>query len=275
VTQINADAFDEMPSDIIVVLPEGMSTTEGVTNVVNGDGTCETLDLTEVNGYNVSIDVEVETVVYEREVTGGSTTVCLPYDLPVPENTTAYALDNSDDEGVTLKECEGTLEANQPYVLVMDETSGASRRADDDTSSVLNLGTSNVTISCSAEEGSVVKNDFTLCGTVRSMTHEEGLAKKAYIMQADKTWRMMASSDPAMAKEQYLAPFQAYLLYTGEGELAEVSTTFESSTTGVLTVKFSTPPSSKDGWYDLMGRKLLSKPTKKGLYIYQGRKVNQ
>ena len=107
------------------------------------------------------------------------------------------------------------------------------------------------------------------------MTHEEGLAKKAYIMQADKTWRMMASSDPAMAKEQYLAPFQAYLLYTGEGELAEVSTTFESSTTGVLTVKGSTPKSSKDGWYDLMGRKLLSKPTKKGLYIYQGRKVNQ
>ena len=275
VTQINADAFEEMPSDIIVVLPDGMSTTEGVTNVVNGDGTCETLDLTEVNGYNVPIDVEVETVVYEREVTGGSTTVCLPYDLPVPENTTAYALDDSDGEGVTLKECEGTLEANQPYVLVMDETSGASRRAGDDASSVVNLGTSNVTISCSAEEGSVVKNDFTLCGTVHSMTHEEGLAKKAYIMQADKTWRMTASSDPAMANEQYLAPFQAYLLYTGEGELAEVSTTFESSTTGVLTVKFSTPKSSKDGWYDLMGRKLLSKPTKKGLYIYQGRKVNQ
>ncbi len=275
VTQINADAFEEMPTDIIVVLPDGMSTTEGVTNVVNGDGTCETLDLTEVNGYNVPIDVEVETVVYEREVTGGSTTVCLPYDLPVPENTTAYALDDTDGEGVTLKECEGTLEANQPYVLVMDETSGASRRAGDDASSVLNLGTSNVTISCSAEEGSVVKNNFTLCGTVRSMTHEEGLAKKAYIMQADKTWRMMASSDPAMAKEQYLAPFQAYLLYTGEGELAEVSTTFESSTTGVLTVKGSTPKSSKDGWYDLMGRKLLSKPTKKGLYIYQGRKVNQ
>ena len=275
VTQINADAFEEMPSDIIVVLPDGMSTTEGVTNVVNGDGTCETLDLTEVSGYNVSIDVEVETVVYEREVTGGSTTVCLPYDLPVPENTTAYALDDTDSEGVTLKECEGTLEANQPYVLVMDETSGASRRAGDDASSVVNLGTSNVTISCSAEEGSVVKNDFTLCGTVHSMTHEEGLAKKAYIMQADKTWRMTASSDPAMAKEQYLAPFQAYLLYTGEGELAEVSTTFESSTTGVLTVKFSTPKSSKDGWYDLMGRKLLSKPTKKGLYIYQGRKVNQ
>jgi hypothetical protein len=77
-----------------------------------------------------------------------------------------------------------------------------------------------------------------------------------------------------MAQKPYLAPFQAYLLYTGEGELEEVSTTFESSTTGVLTVKPGTLQSSKDGWYDLMGRKLPSKPTKKGLYIYQGRKVN-
>ena len=274
VTQVSAEAFEEMPTDVIVVLPEGMSTTEGVTNVINGDGTCETLDLTEVSGYNVPIDVEVETVVYDREVTGGSTTVCLPYDLPVPENTTAYALDDTDSEGVTLKECEGVLEANQPYVLVVEKTSDARRRAGDEASSVVNLGASNVTISHSAEEGSVVKNNFTLCGTVRSMTHEEGLAKKAYIMQPDKSWRMTASSDPAMAKEQYLAPFQAYLLYTGEGELEEVSTTFESSTTGVLTVKPGTPQSSKEGWYDLMGRKLTSKPTKKGLYIYQGRKVN-
>jgi hypothetical protein len=270
VTQINAEAFEEMPSDIIVVLPEGMSTTEGVTNVVNGDGTCETLDLTDVSDLNLPIDVEVETVVYEREVTGGSTTVCLPYELPIPENTTAYVLDNTDSEGITLKECEGVLEANQPYVLVVEEADNA-RRVGDDASSVINLGASNVTISHAAEEGSVVKNNFTLCGTVHSMTHEEGLEKKAYIMQPDNSWRMTASSDPAMAKEQYLAPFQAYLLYTGEGELAEVTTNFESSTTGVLTVKPSNTPSSKDGWYDMNGRKLNGKPTRKGAYLHRGK----
>jgi hypothetical protein len=273
VTQISADAFEEMPSDIIVVLPEGMSTTEGVTNVINGDGTCETLDLTEVSGYNVPIDIEVETVVYDREVTGGSTTVCLPYDLPIPENTKAYVLDDTDSEGVTLKECEGVLQANQPYVLVVEETSNARRRAGDDASSIVNLGASNVTISRSAEEGSVVKNNFTLCGTVHSMTHEEGLEKKAYVMQPDRSWRMTASSDPAMAKEQYLAPFQAYLLYTGEGELEEVSTTFESSTTGVLTVNPNSSRLSMDGWYDMNGRKLKGKPTRKGAYLYQGKVV--
>ena len=273
VTLVSAEAFDNMPSDIIVVLPEGMSTTDPVPNVINGDGTCETLDLTNVSGLSLPIDVEAEKVVYDREVTGESTTICLPYDLPVPENTTAYVLDNTDSYGITLEKCEGVLEANQPYVLMMKETASARRRGGDDTSSVINLGTSNVTISHSAEEGSVVKNNFTLCGTLHSMTHEEGLEKKAYIMLPDNSWRMTASSDPAMAKEQYLAPFQAYLLYTGVGELEEISTSFDSSTTGVQTARPNITQSPRDGWYDMNGRKLNGMPTRKGAYLHQGKVI--
>ena len=273
VTLVSAEAFDNMPSDIIVVLPEGMSTTDPVPNVINGDGTCETLDLTNVSGLSLPIDVEAEKVVYDREVTGESTTICLPYDLPVPENTTAYVLDNTDSYGITLEKYEGVLEANQPYVLMMKETASARRRGGDDTSSVINLGTSNVTISHSAEEGSVVKNNFTLCGTLHSMTHEEGLEKKAYIMLPDNSWRMTASSDPAIAKEQYLAPFQAYLLYTGVGELEEISTSIDSSTTGVQTARPNITQSPRDGWYDMNGRKLNGKPTRKGAYLHQGKVI--
>ena len=273
VTLVSAEAFDNMPSDIIVVLPEGMSTTDPVPNVINGDGTCETLDLTNVSGLSLPIDVEAEKVVYDREVTGESTTICLPYDLPVPENTTAYVLDNTDSYGITLEKYEGVLEANQPYVLMMKETASARRRGGDDTSSVINLGTSNVTISHSAEEGSVEKNNFTLCGTLHSMTHEEGLEKKAYIMLPDNSWRMTASSDPAMAKEQYLAPFQAYLLYTGVGELEEISTSIDSSTTGVQTARPNITQSPRDGWYDMNGRKLNGKPTRKGAYLHQGKVI--
>ena len=273
VTLVSAEAFDNMPSDIIVVLPEGMSTTDPVPNVINGDGTCETLDLTNVSGLSLPIDVEAEKVVYDREVTGESTTICLPYNLPVPENTTAYVLDNTDSYGITLEKYEGVLEANQPYVLMMKETASARRRGGDDTSSVINLGTSNVTISHSAEEGSMVKNNFTLCGTLHSMTHEEGLEKKAYIMLPDNSWRMTASSDPAMAKEQYLAPFQAYLLYTGVGELEEISTSIDSSTTGVQTARPNITQSPRDGWYDMNGRKLNGMPTRKGAYLHQGKVI--
>ena len=95
---------------------------------------------------------------------------------------------------------------------------------------------------------------------------------KAYVLQPDNSWRITASSDPAMAQEQYLAPFQAYLLYTGHGEMDEVATTFDSITTCVQPVKPGDKVSSETGWYDLSGRKLGGKPTRKGVYLHQ-RKV--
>ena len=274
VTEVSSEAFNDMPSDIIVVLPEGVSTTEGVTNVVNGDGTCETMDLTDISNFDLPIDVEADKVVYVREVTNGSTTVCLPYDLPVPENTTAYFLDVTDGEGVTLQEVEGVMEAYQPYVLVVNEQSAAHayHRTDEASAYVVDLGMTNVTFSHTAEAGSVEKDNFTFCGTMHTMTHEEGLAMKAYVLQPDNSWRITASSDPEMAQKPYLAPFQAYLLYTGHGEMDEVATTFDSITTCVQPAKPDDKVSSETGWYDLSGRKLGGKPTRKGVYLHQ-RKV--
>ncbi len=274
VTEVSSEAFNDMPSDIIVVLPEGVSTTEGVTNVVNGDGTCETMDLTDISNFDLPIDVEADKVVYVREVKEETFTVCLPYDLPVPENTTAYFLDVTDGEGVTLQEVEGVMEAYQPYVLVVNEQSAAHayHRTDEASAYVVDLGMTNVTFSHTAEAGSVERDNFTLCGTMHTMTHEEGLAMKAYVLQPDNSWRITASSDPEMAQKPYLAPFQAYLLYTGHGEMDEVATTFDSITTCVQPAKPDDKVSSETGWYDLSGRKLGGKPTRKGVYLHQ-RKV--
>ena len=274
VTEVSSEAFNDMPSDIIVVLPEGVSTTEGVTNVVNGDGTCETMDLTDISNFDLPIDVEADKVVYVREVKEETFTVCLPYDLPVPENTTAYFLDVTDGEGVTLQEVEGVMEAYQPYVLVVNEQSAAHayHRTDEASAYVVDLGMTNVTFSHTAEAGSVERDNFTLCGTMHTMTHEEGLAMKAYILQPDNSWRITASSDPEMAQKPYLAPFQAYLLYTGHGEMDEVATTFDSITTCVQPAKPGDKVSSETGWYDLSGRKLGGMPTRKGVYLHQ-RKV--
>ena len=274
VTEVSSEAFNDMPSDIIVVLPEGVSTTEGVTNVVNGDGTCETMDLTDISNFDLPIDVEADKVVYVREVKEETFTVCLPYDLPVPENTTAYFLDVTDGEGVTLQEVEGVMEAYQPYVLVVNEQSAAHayHRTDEASAYVVDLGMTNVTFSHTAEAGSVERDNFTLCGTMHTMTHEEGLAMKAYVLQPDNSWRITASSDPEMAQKPYLAPFQAYLLYTGHGEMDEVATTFDSITTCVQPAKPGDKVSSETGWYDLSGRKLGGKPTRKGVYLHQ-RKV--
>ena len=280
VKEVASGAFDDMPSEIIVVLPEGLSTSEPVTNVINGDGTCETLDLTDVNNFSLPIDVEAENVVYTREVKDETTTVCLPYDIPVPENATAYILKDTEGEGIVFEEHTGDLQAFQPYVLKMDRPSmarGTARNITDasHTSATLDLSASNVSISHTEKEATVKKDNFTLCGTIQSMTHGEGYEKKAYVMQPDLSWRMTASSDPEDADEQYIAPFQAYLLYTGEGEITEVPTSLEPSPTGIKTIDNEQliMENCVGAWYDLQGRKFNSKPTRKGVYIYNGKAV--
>jgi hypothetical protein len=92
-------------------------------------------------------------------------------------------------------------------------------------------------------------------------------------MQPDYTWKMTASSAPEDANKPYLGAFQAYMQIVGGDGTEVISTEME----GVITVIHDVSNSAldTDGWYDLMGRKLPSKPMKKGLYIYQGRKVKR
>ena len=75
-----------------------------------------------------------------------------------------------------------------------------------------------------------------------------------------------------MAQEQYLAPFQAYLLYTGSEEPQEVSSSFVESVTGIKLTNIHRKV-EQDGWYSLEGYKLAAKPTHKGIYLRHGKKI--
>jgi hypothetical protein len=228
VTEVASEAFEEKPSNIIIALPEGVSTTNPVTNVINGDGTCETLDLTEVSGFETDKPLQVENVVYERAVEQGETmTVCLPYDCDVPQDATVYVLDATTDGNVSFTPLEGnTLEAYQPYLMQMNQAvptqqSNKVRRANEVEGGKLRLGAKNVSIAPTQEDAATSVGDFKLCGTVKGLTHAEGYNMKAYVMQPDLTWRMTASAEPKDADKQYLAPFQAYMLMVG-GDGSEV-----------------------------------------------------
>jgi hypothetical protein len=227
-----------------------------------------------VDGFGTKKTLEVEEVVYEREVDSDVLTVCLPYSTEIPEDVTAYELDATSSEGVSFIPVTGnTLEAYQPYLL-RPNGEASSRRADaTESPSTLNLGAKNVTISPMQEDVAVSAGVFKLCGTVRGLTHAEGLELKAFVMQPDYTWKMTASSAPEDANKPYLGAFQAYMQIVGGDGTEVISTEME----GVITVIHDVSNSAldTDGWYDLMGRKLPSKPMKKGLYIYQGRKVKR
>jgi hypothetical protein len=215
VTQVSSEVFEDLPTDAIVILPEGVSTDEPVTNVVNGDGTCQEMDLSDIEKLNLPIPVTVENVIYQREVKEKRLTICLPWSIPIPEGARAYTL--KDENGNTaLFEVidQDELEAYMPYVLVFNEGIEARRkhtRAPETSGFTIDLSGTNAVIDPLHAEEAIAKGDLKMFGTITGLTHAEGIAKQAYIMQEDYSWQITASSDPADANKIYLAPFQAYL----------------------------------------------------------------
>jgi hypothetical protein len=281
VTEVASEVFSALPSEAIVILPEGVSTSEAVTNVVNGDGTCQEMNVSEVQNLNLPIPVQVDNVIYEREVTQERFSICLPYDIPIPENTTAFAL-IEDQGGTALFErvTSGTLVAFQPYVLLVTSAAKTRRMTRGGTSNTIDLSGTNATIDPSRPEESVEKGSLKMYGSITGLTHAEGLEKQAYIMQPDYSWKMTASTAVEDADKTYLAPFQAYMCSVSMIPTTNIGSNFggteggggEVEPTGIVEVENKQVVGNND-WYTMDGRKLDNQPTKKGLYIHDGRKV--
>ena len=275
VTEVAAEAFENMKPSSIVSLPEGMNTTAPVTNVINGDGTCETLDLTSVEEFEANKDLQIESVVYEREVTEEAMTVCLPYDIDVPEGMEVYMMNGTVGEALNFTSYDGDkLDAYQPY-LMRPANASLARRIEKGQPDKVNLGAKNVRITQTQEDVAIVSGYYSLCGTVRGMSHAEGYEKKAYVMQPDNSWKMTASGVPEDADKQYLPPFRAYLLYTGGGESPEIPNIFDDSQTTDIQVHTVENNNSvqQDGWYGLDGSRRDMKPARRGIWIHQGKKI--
>jgi hypothetical protein len=273
---VAAEAFDKKPEGVIIFLPEAAKTTAPVENVVNGDGTVEVLNLTPVTRFDAPRDVKAERVVYLRDVTTEITTVCLPYDAPIPEDWTVYDLARDKDGQAEFNLWgRGRLEANHPFLLKHKVTAGARSSRDaaalTATAETLDFSADNATIEATEELEPVIGDDFKLYGTLDDMTHREGYDLKAYTLQPDGSWKMSASSAYWQRDNVYLKAFNAYLLksvYTG----TNIGTSLDDTTTGIINMNAQT--SATDGaWFTLDGKRLDGKPARKGIYVRNGKKL--
>lgn len=273
VTEVAAEAFDNMPVSAVVVLPEGVSTSNDVTNVVNGDGTCAEMNLTDVDNLSLPIPVTAEVMVYERTITQ-YTSVCLPFDAPIPNGMSAFELTSDEEEQAHFVPSEDSkLKAYKPYMLAPVEMQMAPRRRAEGTQeTVLNLSATNVVIDTNHPVEEMKKGSFKMYGTLTGLTHAKGIELQAYILQDDYSWQMTAFNAPWMANEQYLPPFHTYMCAEGDTPVENITTVFDSGATSIK-VSSAVSNSVTDGWYDLSGRRLTDKPTKKGVYIRNGRKI--
>lgn len=228
--------------------------------------------------------------------------ISLPFDMAIPEeqleNIKVYQLHWIDTEKKTFIFTNDfpILKAGEPYLLVISKGS-------------LTFNGKNVLVKEVPMEPQIIKNAGGSkelgywCSNFRRLENEELVEEKAYIMQHNGTFRHI---DKVYASKPYVARFVAYFsaiepigttfkmryiqtengVETGEetdfpaDEFYSDSDIDEATGIAVMEDEFATPHSAQqrrgkteDVWYDLQGRKLSGKPTAKGLYIMNGKKM--
>ena len=207
---------------------------------------------------------------------GDWNTLCLPFSIDnfsgtplegATVKTLTGASFNSSDGTLTLNFTENTeteIVAGTPYIVKWGS-------GDD----IENPMFSGVTISDNAPTpitptGSDGDGSVTFKGVFNPVTigGEGGDDTKLYLGAGNKLYWPSG----AMSINAFRAYFQLNNIQPNEAR-AFVLNFDGGEQTGITTTDYTNFTNSNDAWYDLSGRKLSGKPTKKGLYINNGRKV--
>lgn len=247
-------AFTGMAEGVIIFLPEGVSLTAPVTNVIDGDNNCSKLVLTNVEHFEASRSFTAAQVEYKRTVTTGDLfTVCLPYDLAKTADMKAYTLKGEDGKReADFKEFSGkTLKAYEPYLVTVSSVASSRTRG---TTGTIDLSKTSVTISATGTDQGTKKGNLEFLGTVKGLTNAQGDAQGAYTLQADGSWKVTASTDAADASKLYVKAFNAYLKHSDGTKTGTIIT----DTSGYTAIQgiHTTDLDGTEQWYDLNGRRL-------------------
>jgi len=214
---------------------------------------------------------------------GSWNTLCLPFDLEDGDDTDDITFSGTPLEGATVKtfdsanfdETDGTLtlnftedannltaiEAGTPYIVKW--ASG---------NDIENPMFTNVTITATTPNGSSSDGSVTFKGTFNPVAIGTGGDNtKLYLGSDNKLYW----PSKAMSINAFRAYFQLNGITAGEPSSPKAVRAFKlnfngGEQTGITTTNFT---NSDSAWYDLSGRKLSGKPTTKGLYINNGKKV--
>ncbi len=272
----------------------------GVTLTKEGSNVSVTFDGTSTTTVNIPVDVEVNNVIYNRTFTANKpSTVMLPFSKAVSEigGGTFYTFGGVQKENdkwvATMNEVTGSLTANTPYLFVPEGTSltftgGAT------------LNTNGGGGKETADQGS----HWTFKGTYEYMkwttdtsdpdynAEREAEIGRAYGFAGVAKTDINVGDFVKVASGAKIRPMGCYLLWNdtpnasraaARGAATEelpqsitvrlVGSNGEITAIGEIDTKTGEMTFDSEAWYTLNGVRLSGKPTKKGLYINNGRKV--
>ena len=205
------------------------------------------------SGYELSIQVTVQDIIGESTFASGqnyATFYNTDQAYNVPEGLKAYIIKNVDEEkGEIVTEETSVLPPNTPLLLYRTSTSGSANYV--------------FTKASGVEPANTV-----LLYTTTEKTAEE--TSKLYVLYNGQFVKVTAGTK-ILANHCYLN------LANSAGTRGFYNIGGGDGSTGIYAAPIfeedATETGNSKGWYDLQGRKLQSKPTKAGLYIFNGKKI--
>lgn len=207
---------------------------------------------------------------------GVKCTLCLPFDISAAEAATMgtfYEFTSISSGTVVMTQNDGDLSANTPFIF-------------EPASNLAGVSTSGATISFSVSP--VTENavsEFTFTGTFTPITwaNPSGIYGFATAGHDGFTAGDFVLAAPGAS----IAPYRAYLAYTGEGTLNGSSTRGEEKLPASMPVIYlksgdnaqtdiktiDTQSMEYNEWIGIDGMRYSQKPTRKGIYVNNGRKV--
>ena len=247
---------------------------------------------------SITEPITVKSVSLNRDFTANQpATVMLPFSLGDGQTVSGGSFykfsgvtKNGDEWKAQFTEV-ATLKANTPYLFMPSATGQMAFN--------LNGGTVTLNTTTTGEAGSTASN-WEFCGTYQkvqwdgSASDPSDLSKTYGFAKGNAT--IAAGQFVHFAAGAWLKPMRCYLVYNGSTEggtfqnapsrtrgaasteelpqtITVVLLSSSGETTAIGTLDTKTGDITLDGWYTMDGRKLEGKPTKKGLYINNGRKI--
>ena len=226
---------------------------------------CENFVLTDGKLLPVGLNFTAATATYERDLSAGKATVCLPYELPV-RGFKAYTLSTvqGTPSTVRFKRVTDKLEAYKPYLLTAD----GAPRLDGENLQVKAFHDDNLT--------TATTTGHSMTGTVEGVDNATAAAANAYILQNDGDFHKVTTEHSGATVPAY----RAYVVCPKASAGAKtLSIILDGETTGIDGV--TKDASGTDGpVYDLQGRRMADRlddnarrQLPAGVYIVGGRKV--
>ena len=201
-------------------------------------------------------------------------TWCDKYDYVKPEGVTVYTVSGVENNTVTLEEVSDVIPAYTPVLLYRAEAGEDVVTA---TYSAVGTAPANGYDNSSGIVEANLSDNVTLYGNSGNGAYDSGSDNNIFAVSDfsdTQSYVLRNGNFVAVDKDGGIGAHRCWLNVTKSttngARLLSINT--DSESTGIETTNFTNSANSSGAWYGIDGRKLDKQPTKKGLYIYNGKK---